>query len=101
MTAFDWAENGTDLSFSAITEAMSVSNYFELATGSPVGPEIDPPKILSKVRTVYRRYSETVHGKYKFMEGQATEDELRREYYKSIKDAATALRTLMNVRLMG
>ena len=101
MSAFEWSQNDADLSFSAITEQMSMPNYFELATGNVISKAINPPKLLGELRKIYRQYSESVHGKYKFTETQKGKTVISKEYYASIKSAADIITKLIDIRLGG
>ncbi len=101
MNAFEWSENDIDLSFAAIAEQMSLPNYFELATGKKLSKSINPPKLISDLRKIYRQYSESVHGKYKFTETQKGKMVVSKEYYDTIKSAARIINELLEVRLGG
>ena len=101
MSAFEWAENDVDLSFSSISEQMSVGNYFELATGAKISNSMNLPKILSELRKTYRQYSESVHGKYKFTETHKGKTVVSKEYYSSIISTADILSKLIDVRTVG
>lgn len=101
MTAFQWSTNDLDLSFTAIAEEMSIPNYFAIATGQEAESSINTTKLIGELRKIYRQYSESVHGKYKFTETQKGKTVISKEYYDSIKRAATVLQKITEARLIG
>lgn len=98
MIAFRWSMNNEDLSFSAITEEMSSPNYFEAATGNNILGPNKPSTLIAELRKLYRRYSESVHGKYRYTETHKGKAEVGKEYYSTIKQSANTLKAIVKIR---